>query len=234
MRERAERGLWRETVDNMLNWAFFALIVSPFFDNVQPEIVERTWGKDDGTDWSHAHDAGCHAGDAEAGFRRTERGRRGGRAGRDAGRQLLARQPRHGRRAVRAVEARARGDLTTLAPPAAAIVPARTDRPGRTESRERGEGFGQKYGRRAGRRLNASVRRRSIHGWLLGSGLGLCEGIIRFKIDRDTYLAIVKSAISSFFWVLRRRVPQKEMHKIVSHIKEETNASNDYKRTQHL
>jgi hypothetical protein len=137
---------------------------------VQPEIIERTWGNDDGTYWSHAHDAGRHTGDAEAGFRRTGRGRRGGRAGRDAGRQLLARRPRHGRRVVRAVEGRARGGLAAPAPPAAAIVPARTDRPGRTESRERGKGFGQNI--RAPRGPPAqSVRPPALDPWVV-AGVG--------------------------------------------------------------
>ena len=72
------------------------------FDNVQPEIVERTRCDNDATDRSHA-------GDAEA---RTGRGRRrGGRAGRDAGRQLLARQPRHGRRVVRAAVEKSGGSI---------------------------------------------------------------------------------------------------------------------------
>jgi hypothetical protein len=62
---------------------------------VQREIVEWPWSgnNDGGTDRPDADAAG---GDAAVGRRRP------GGAGRDAGRQLLARQPRHGRRVVRA------------------------------------------------------------------------------------------------------------------------------------
>lgn len=62
---------------------------------MQREIVEWPWSgnNDGGTDRPDADAAG---GDAAVGRRRP------GGAGRDAGRQLLARQPRHGRRVVRA------------------------------------------------------------------------------------------------------------------------------------
>jgi hypothetical protein len=91
---------------------------------VQREIVGRAWSDDGATDdrRPHADTAGGghwrDAADAAAGGRAT---RRRGRAGRDAGRQLLDRQPRHGRRVVRAATDEGRARAPVLA---ARAVPA--------------------------------------------------------------------------------------------------------------
>lgn len=132
---RASRFLFRDGVraqrerKHCFRWIhrlFLSLIVRPprlfFGRNVQPEIVERPWSNDGGTGRPDAADAAAG---------RWAR-RRPGRAGRDAGRQLLARQPRHGRRAAgagapglapRAAPARSRR------PAAGAVVPAAATHP---------------------------------------------------------------------------------------------------------
>lgn len=95
---------------------------------MQPEIVEWPWSNNGGTDRPDADAAGCDAADAAV-------GRWARRAGRDAGRQLLARQSRHGRRVVRAVVAAGAPGLAPRAAPArrpaaaGAIVPGNQPTP---------------------------------------------------------------------------------------------------------
>lgn len=83
---------------------------------MQHEIVGWPWSNDGGTDRPDADAAGGDAADAAVG--RCWARQRPRRAGRDAGRQLVARQPRHGRRVVRAVVAAGAPGLAPRSAPA--------------------------------------------------------------------------------------------------------------------
>jgi len=144
---------------------------------VQREIVGRAWSDDGATD---AAGGGGDAADAEA--------RRHGRAGRDAGRQFLARQPRHGRRVVRAAEAGARAPgLAARAAPAPrppAIAAAAPNQPnpsetfGQKKRASRARATGAKRGGAGGARLPAAAvpmptaSRSTEDGWLVCACMG--------------------------------------------------------------
>ena len=172
-------------------------------ENVQPEIVEWPWSDDGGTDRPNADAAGGDAADAAV-------GRWARRAGRDAGRQLLARQPRHGRRVVRAVVAAGALGLAPRAAPArrpaagGAIVPGNQPTPsqvceakvfGRSKKEAGAHGTGHTGAKSEAVRLScrradadAELRPWKGGGWCCAVGLSACpcwgDDMISFDQDR--------------------------------------------------